>query len=619
MRILLADDSVTAQNMGKKILTEAGHEVICVSNGAAALKKVGEQDPGLVILDIYMPGYGGLEVCQRLKENPATAGIPVVLTVGKLEPFRKEDAQRVRAEALIVKPFEASELQAAVARFSEMAASAPAKPKSRGKQVLQPPAQPEQFSEDDYVTASQRESQKEEPETAPATPAVKVAAAPEPPPEMQGETAAETREEAPAGASEFEVTPDAAQFPAAAETGGGLTVTFALEASAQTAESNWAASAPAEFNVQAEEPVSPQGETEIRPTEDKAAAAAAGADFGGIGEMPAPASAVTTHDFAAPAPSAPEIPQASAFTPQIAANAPSLPGVPEFSSAAVPGFGAAGEEPAATPEVDPAFDPDRTQWATQFATRFGIQEEAPAEQAEPEKSAEPEATSMPPEEIAAILSNLPGGMGNSEAVKQPEAGEQYGQRPWPAEPAVPADVNWKAEEVPVEDQDSSVSLAEEMEKAFGAADRPLSSLSAAETQPTRVEANPAVSPAPAEELAPSPVEASEAIQTSTEETGAGFGETQGPSFGGAPPAPEVKAAEPAAPDRVAGVMQSAAMAIATRATVSAVASQLHTSPSAESVTTGSSTIEELVGQVLERLKPKLIAEIKRELKNTEEK
>jgi hypothetical protein len=74
---------------------------------------------------------------------------------------------------------------------------------------------------------------------------------------------------------------------------------------------------------------------------------------------------------------------------------------------------------------------------------------------------------------------------------------------------------------------------------------------------------------------------------------------------------------PVATDRVAGVMQSAAMAIATRATVSAVASQLHAQPAMESASTGPSAIEELVGQVLERLKPKLIAEIKRELEPEE--
>src|SRR5205814_671469 len=94
-KILLADDSVTAQNMGRKILTEAGYEVITVNNGSAALKKIAEQKPDLIILDVYMPGYGGLEVCQRIKDTPEIVRIPVLLTVGKLEPFKPEEAQPV--------------------------------------------------------------------------------------------------------------------------------------------------------------------------------------------------------------------------------------------------------------------------------------------------------------------------------------------------------------------------------------------------------------------------------------------------------------------------------------------------------------------------------------------
>ncbi|MGC1373505.1 MAG: response regulator [Candidatus Sulfotelmatobacter sp.] len=118
-KILLADDSVTAQNMGRKILADAGYEVIAVNNGSAALKKIAELKPDLVILDVYMPGYSGLEVCQRLKEAPETARIPVLLTVGKLEPFKPEEAQRVRAEAFIVKPFEASELLSALSKLED--------------------------------------------------------------------------------------------------------------------------------------------------------------------------------------------------------------------------------------------------------------------------------------------------------------------------------------------------------------------------------------------------------------------------------------------------------------------------------------------------------------------
>jgi CheY-like chemotaxis protein len=118
-KILLADDSVTAQNMGRKILADAGYEVITVNNGSAALKRIAEHRPDLIVLDVYMPGYSGLEVCQRLKETGETACIPVLLTVGKLEPFKPEEAKRARADAFIVKPFEASELLSALTKLED--------------------------------------------------------------------------------------------------------------------------------------------------------------------------------------------------------------------------------------------------------------------------------------------------------------------------------------------------------------------------------------------------------------------------------------------------------------------------------------------------------------------
>ena len=118
-KILLSDDSVTAQNMGRKILADAGYEVIAVNNGSAALKKIAELKPDLVILDVYMPGYSGLEVCQRLKESQETERIPVLLSVGKLEPFKPEEAKRVRADGYIVKPFEASELLSALTKLED--------------------------------------------------------------------------------------------------------------------------------------------------------------------------------------------------------------------------------------------------------------------------------------------------------------------------------------------------------------------------------------------------------------------------------------------------------------------------------------------------------------------
>ena len=113
-KVLLADDSVPAQNMGKKILTDAGYEVLTASNGLEALRKIADTTPDIAILDIFMPGYTGLEICERLRANAATAELPVILTVGKLEPYRPEDGEHVRSNAVIVKPFAVAELTSAV-------------------------------------------------------------------------------------------------------------------------------------------------------------------------------------------------------------------------------------------------------------------------------------------------------------------------------------------------------------------------------------------------------------------------------------------------------------------------------------------------------------------------
>jgi len=138
LKIVLADDSLTAQNMGKKILAEAGYEVIAVSNGAQAMKKIVSEKPDLVVLDVYMPGYSGLELCERMRNSRETARTPIVLTVGKMEAFRPEEANRVGADGLIIKPFEATELVAVVKKLAENLAPAP-----RPKRQPQPESVPQ--------------------------------------------------------------------------------------------------------------------------------------------------------------------------------------------------------------------------------------------------------------------------------------------------------------------------------------------------------------------------------------------------------------------------------------------------------------------------------------------
>jgi CheY-like chemotaxis protein len=117
LKVLLADDNITAQRMGSKILSDAGYIVVPVSNGAAAVKKIASEKPELIILDVYMPGYTGLEVCDKVKSAAETAHVPVLLTVTNMEPFNPEDGNRVKADGVLVKPFEATDLLAVVRKL----------------------------------------------------------------------------------------------------------------------------------------------------------------------------------------------------------------------------------------------------------------------------------------------------------------------------------------------------------------------------------------------------------------------------------------------------------------------------------------------------------------------
>ena len=197
-KILLADDSVTAQNMGRKILADAGYDVVTVNNGSAALKRITELKPDLIVLDVYMPGYSGLEVCQRLKDSAETSHIPVLLTVGKLEPFKPEEARRVKADAHIVKPFEASELLTAITRLEDRVVPQPTEsntdldtgwksrlrfPSKKKKEEPEPEPEPEPEREDFAAVSTFRDFRRGKGKTE-SSPAFEVKAPPEPVPAL---------------------------------------------------------------------------------------------------------------------------------------------------------------------------------------------------------------------------------------------------------------------------------------------------------------------------------------------------------------------------------------------------------------------------------------------------
>lgn len=112
--ILLADDSITIQKIVNLTFTGEGIDVVTVGNGEAALKKVTEIHPDLVLADIFMPGKNGYEVCEHIKSTPGLDHIPVILLVGAFEPFDGGEAARVKADGHLTKPFEIKVLISAV-------------------------------------------------------------------------------------------------------------------------------------------------------------------------------------------------------------------------------------------------------------------------------------------------------------------------------------------------------------------------------------------------------------------------------------------------------------------------------------------------------------------------
>src|SRR5437870_13332149 len=116
-KILLADDSITIQKVVNLTFMDEGIEVVAVSNGDVAEKRLNEVNPDLVLADIFMPGKNGYELCEAIKQNPQFRNLPVVLLVGAFEPFDQAEARRVQADAHLTKPFESRTLVETVRRL----------------------------------------------------------------------------------------------------------------------------------------------------------------------------------------------------------------------------------------------------------------------------------------------------------------------------------------------------------------------------------------------------------------------------------------------------------------------------------------------------------------------
>jgi len=120
-RILLADDSQQALRLGERLLAGQGIEVVSVTDGATALRRLSDVDPDLLITDVYLPAKNGFELARYIKAQPEWKHVRVVFAAGITDEFDEQDAKNAGAEAILRKPFEASALMGVVQSLLEQA------------------------------------------------------------------------------------------------------------------------------------------------------------------------------------------------------------------------------------------------------------------------------------------------------------------------------------------------------------------------------------------------------------------------------------------------------------------------------------------------------------------
>jgi len=113
-RILIVDDELRILNLIKLSLIPGKYNVDTATDGEKAMEIVAVSKPSMIILDLMLPGMDGYEVCQKIKENPETRNVPIMILSAKDQVEDKIVGMKIGADDFMTKPFDPRELQARV-------------------------------------------------------------------------------------------------------------------------------------------------------------------------------------------------------------------------------------------------------------------------------------------------------------------------------------------------------------------------------------------------------------------------------------------------------------------------------------------------------------------------
>jgi two-component system cell cycle response regulator len=117
LRILVVDDEAINLKLVSRLLEIEGYEVITARSGEVALRLIEQSPPDLALLDVRMPDMEGFELCRRLRLNPLTAGIPIVMLTAMVDENDRQKGIEAGADDCLPKPFDVDLLRALLARL----------------------------------------------------------------------------------------------------------------------------------------------------------------------------------------------------------------------------------------------------------------------------------------------------------------------------------------------------------------------------------------------------------------------------------------------------------------------------------------------------------------------